>query len=88
MKKILCPTDFSEAAHSGIAYAAKFAKVIDAEITLFNVQSRFDISVDDLFKSRSEKLLLINEQLELQSRRFQKHLKFRARQRLRLVPFP
>lgn len=41
MKKILCPTDFSETANQAIAYAAKIAKKTKAELTLFNVQSIF-----------------------------------------------
>lgn len=38
MKKILCPTDFSETAQNAIAYAAKFAKASDSMLTLLNVQ--------------------------------------------------
>ncbi len=35
--KIICPVDFSDAANNAIEYAAKLAKVIDADITLVNV---------------------------------------------------
>jgi nucleotide-binding universal stress UspA family protein len=38
MKKILCPTDFSETAQNAIAYAAKFTKASDSMLTLLNVQ--------------------------------------------------
>jgi hypothetical protein len=44
MKKILCPTDFSETAHNAIAYAAKLAKATNCELTLLNVQSMFDFT--------------------------------------------
>src|SRR5687768_7069803 len=38
MKKILCPTDFSDSSQNAIAYAAKFAKATDASLTLLNIQ--------------------------------------------------
>jgi nucleotide-binding universal stress UspA family protein len=38
MKKILCPTDFSEASRNAIAYASKLAKAINASVTLLHVQ--------------------------------------------------
>lgn len=38
MKKILCPTDFSDTAQNAIAYAAKFAKASGSMLTLLNVQ--------------------------------------------------
>lgn len=44
MKKILCPTDFSETAQNAIAYAAKLAQTTEAMLVLFNVQSIFDRS--------------------------------------------
>jgi nucleotide-binding universal stress UspA family protein len=53
MKRILCPTDFSDAALSGIAYAAKLAKHIGADVTLFNV-----VALTDLFPEE----VLIGEQ--------------------------
>lgn len=37
MKNILVPTDFSAASKNAIEYAAEFAQVIGAKITLFNV---------------------------------------------------
>lgn len=39
MKKLLCPTDFSETARNGIEYAAHLAKMYSAQLTLFYVQS-------------------------------------------------
>jgi nucleotide-binding universal stress UspA family protein len=39
MKKILCPTDFSDAAQNAIAYAAKLARATGGTLTLLNVQS-------------------------------------------------
>lgn len=38
MKKILCPTDFSDTAQNAIAYAAKLSKVTGAVLKLVNVQ--------------------------------------------------
>jgi nucleotide-binding universal stress UspA family protein len=43
MKKILCPTDFSDTSYNAIAYAAKLAQVTNSDLTLLNVQSLFDI---------------------------------------------
>ena len=63
MKKILCPTDFSNAAQNGIAYAAKLAKVINGELTLFHVQSLKELASEDPTKS----LKAITRQLELES---------------------
>ncbi|MFZ5970163.1 MAG: universal stress protein [Bacteroidota bacterium] len=39
MKKIICPTDFSETADNGIVYAAKLAQRTGASLTLFHVES-------------------------------------------------
>jgi len=43
MKKILCPTDFSDVATNAIAYAGKFAKAVGAELTLLNVKSIYEL---------------------------------------------
>jgi len=67
MKKILCPTDFSETAYNAIAYAAKFAQVTGCELVLFNVQSVFSLTPIDLIKGKSESVALVKEQLEAQS---------------------
>jgi nucleotide-binding universal stress UspA family protein len=75
MKKILCPTDFSDAAHNGIAYAAKLAQQIGSEITLFNVQSLFEVLPKDLFADNENTLELVSDQLEAQSREVSKAFK-------------
>lgn len=62
MKKILCPTDFSTSAQNGIAYAAKLAKVINAELTLFHVQSLIEIAPPE----SGENLQSLTERLESQ----------------------
>ncbi len=43
MKKIICPTDFSETAQHAVTYAAKMAQKCGAELTLFHVQSLWDL---------------------------------------------
>ncbi len=48
MKKILCPTDFSEASLNAIGYAAKFAQQCDSELVLFNIQSIFSLPPGEL----------------------------------------
>ncbi|HMG94395.1 MAG TPA: universal stress protein [Chryseolinea sp.] len=63
MKKILCPTDFSDAAQNGIAYAAKLAKVINGELTLLNVHSSIEFVPPDSGKD----LASITKQLQLES---------------------
>jgi len=49
MKKILVPTDFSPAANGAVAYAAKLAKSIGADMTVFHAQ------VPDLFAASAQK---------------------------------
>lgn len=39
MKKILCPTDFSDSAQNATAYAAKLAHALGAELLLYHVRS-------------------------------------------------
>lgn len=46
MKRILCPTDFSDAAHNAMMWAAKFCQVVQAELVLYNVQPEI-ISFDN-----------------------------------------
>jgi nucleotide-binding universal stress UspA family protein len=62
MKKILCPTDFSDAAQNGIAYAAKLARVINGELTLFHVQSLLEVA-----SAATHSLEAITRQLESES---------------------
>lgn len=67
MKKILCPTDFSETAQNGIVYAAKFAHHIGATLTLFNVQSLFNINPLDVVQGKMLRMNAYKELLEKQS---------------------
>ncbi|MFZ6012545.1 MAG: universal stress protein [Bacteroidota bacterium] len=68
MKKILCPTDFSDAAHDAIAYAAKLAKAIGASVTLLHVKSIFDFSLAEITRSKSGSIVDVGERLEEQSK--------------------
>ena len=67
MKKILCPTDFSEAAHNAVAYAAKFAQQTGAELVLFNVQSMFALSPGELLSPNPESVERTRATLESQA---------------------
>jgi nucleotide-binding universal stress UspA family protein len=64
MKKILCPTDFSETAYNAIAYAAKFCHTTDATMTLYNVQSMFNLSPIEIVKGKASILQTVAKQLE------------------------
>jgi nucleotide-binding universal stress UspA family protein len=66
MKKILCPTDFSETSHTAIAYAAKLAQATNCELTLLNVQSMFDIFPVEL-QGKDLTFAAASELLEAQS---------------------
>ncbi|HEU5292864.1 MAG TPA: universal stress protein [Cyclobacteriaceae bacterium] len=50
MKKILCPTDFSDTASNAVAYAAKLAQAIKADLTLFHVESIFDLAPAEVLR--------------------------------------
>jgi nucleotide-binding universal stress UspA family protein len=65
MKKILCPTDFSDTAHNAIAYAAKFAHAAGYELILFHVQSLFDQVPAEILSG--EALLAVVQDLKAQS---------------------
>ncbi len=67
MKKILCPTDFSDVADQAIAYAAKLSKKIGAELTLLNVQSVFSLPVEEVIKGKYLATEPILERLDKQS---------------------
>ncbi|ELR70144.1 universal stress protein [Fulvivirga imtechensis AK7] len=67
MKKILCPTDFTDTAHNAIAYAAKFAQANEAQLIIFNVQSVFDISPVEIIKGHSEAVDFVRRNLEAQA---------------------
>lgn len=68
MKKILCPTDFSDTAHNAISYAARFAQQMDASLTLFNVQSLFELAPGELLEKDMPELQWAKEMLEDQAR--------------------
>lgn len=75
MKKILCPTDFSDAAHNAIAYAAKLAQVTKCELTLLNVQSMFDFTPAEIIRGKEASVAGVAQQLEAQSREVSKAFK-------------
>ncbi|HET7179841.1 MAG TPA: universal stress protein [Chryseosolibacter sp.] len=75
MKKILCPTDFSDAAHGAIAYAAKLAQATNGELTLLHVQSMFDVIPVEIMRSSPMTIREIAERLEYQSREVTKAFK-------------
>jgi nucleotide-binding universal stress UspA family protein len=64
MKKILCPTNFSETSSNGISYAAKLAKKIGAELILFNVRSMTDVSPEELLLGERVNFQSAKDQLE------------------------
>lgn len=72
MKKILCPTDFSETARTGIAYAAKLAQVTGSELVLLNVQSIFDAAIREVVGGKETSIEAAVRQLEIQSRQVAK----------------
>lgn len=53
MKKILCPTDFSDAAQNAVAYAAKFAKATQSQLVLYNVQSILALNAQEMVSGDS-----------------------------------
>ena len=67
MKKILCPTDFSDAAQNAIAYAGKLAQMTGAQLTLFNVQALSDLMPQELIADGGTVVRPISESLESQS---------------------
>ena len=72
MKNILCPTDFSDAAHGAIAYAAKLAQATDGELTLLHVHSIFDLAPAGIIRGGQMTTAEIAERLEAQSREVSK----------------
>ena len=75
MKKILCPTDFSDTAHNAIAYAAKLAQATDCQLTLLNVQSVFDVTPVELVRGKDLTFETAYERLEAQSLEISKAFK-------------
>lgn len=68
LKKILCPTDFSDASISGITYAAKLAKKIGADLTLFNVVALTDLMPEEALMGERVNVRAVRDRLEIQSR--------------------
>lgn len=67
MKRILCPTDFSDTAQNAIAYAAKLAHALHSDMTLLHVQSMFDFTPADIIYGKQPIVESIQERLEAQS---------------------
>ncbi len=68
MKKILCPTDFSETADSAVAYAAKLAQKTGAHLALFNVQSLVDRTPEEALLGEQMNAQMAYDRLEELSR--------------------
>lgn len=62
--KILCPTDFSETADNAIAYAAKLAQRLGAQLDLFNVQSLGDLTPEEALFGKSLTIAAVTARLE------------------------
>jgi nucleotide-binding universal stress UspA family protein len=75
MKKVLCPTDFSDTAHDAIAYAAKFAHATNCELTLLNVQSMFDFTPIEVIRGKEMTIAAVAERLETQATEVSKAFK-------------
>lgn len=68
MKKILCPTDFSETANGAIAYAAKLAKATNCVLILLHVRTVFDFSLAEVAGTKHISMVAAVERLEELSR--------------------
>lgn len=66
MKRILCPTDFSETADMAVVYAAQLCKRIGAGLTLLNVQTMFSLPADEVIKGKFLATEPAREKLESQ----------------------
>ncbi len=64
MKKILCPTDFSETSYNAINYAAKFAQNSNYDLTLLNVQSLFDFTPVEFVTGKQLTIKATSERLK------------------------
>lgn len=67
MKKILCPTDFSEATNGAVAYAAKLAHALHCEVTLLHVDSVFDFP-PSLIETAASSSMIATQRLKEQCR--------------------
>lgn len=68
MKKLLCPTDFSDTADKSVAYAAKLAQQYGWHLDLFNVQSLADRTPDEAILGEQMNAQLAHDRLEELSR--------------------
>ena len=68
MKKILCPTDFSETADGAVAYAAKLAQKTGSHLALFNVQSFVDKTPEEALLGEQMNAQMAYDRLEELSR--------------------
>ncbi|HEX5169370.1 MAG TPA: universal stress protein [Cyclobacteriaceae bacterium] len=68
MKKILCPTDFSDEAANAMAYAGKLAYASGAELILYNVRSLWERVAQEVIFGAPLTYKKISEELEEQSR--------------------
>jgi nucleotide-binding universal stress UspA family protein len=64
MKKILCPTDFSETADRAVVYAAKLAQKTGSHLDLFNVQSLADRTPDEAIMGEQMNAQMAYDRLE------------------------
>jgi nucleotide-binding universal stress UspA family protein len=68
MKKILCPTDFSDVAYNAIAYAAKICQVAGAELILYHAVSLTERVIQEVAYGEPRITSRIAYELETQSR--------------------
>ncbi|MCA6074823.1 universal stress protein [Fulvivirga sedimenti] len=66
MKKILCPTDFSDISLNAIAYGAKLAQVSNADLVLFHEHSLWSASPEEIILGKSSLTESIANELESQ----------------------
>jgi nucleotide-binding universal stress UspA family protein len=64
MKKILCPTDFSETADKAVLYAAKMAQKTGAGLILFHVQSIWNTIPSNLLWGKFITMKAVKEHLD------------------------
>ncbi len=64
VKKILCPTDFSDISLNAIAYAAKLAQISGADLILFHEHSLWSASPEELLVGKSTFTQTIADELE------------------------
>ena len=64
MKKILCPTDFSNTAENSIAYAAKLAKQIGASLHLLHVNQFSELTPEEALVGAGLHEDLVRQKLE------------------------